>query len=648
MRFRTLLALTTVFSGVIAGTAVASDATPPAAPPAPELTRADLESWLDGFLPYTMATGDIAGGVIAVVKDGEILLQKGYGYADVEAKKPVDAERTLFRAGSVGKLITHTAAMQLIEKGKLDLDADIAKYLDFPIPAAFGKPVTLHNLMTHTGGFEERVRAMMASDPAMFMSLDEYVKTTKPTRIFPPGEVPSYCNYCVTLEGYIVQRVSGEPYDDYLDRHIFQPLGMQRSTFRQPLPADLAADMSKGYTAATEPAKYFELIAPAPAGSIATTGADMARFMIAHLQALKGDTSTVLGPEAAQRMHTTMFRATPPSLGMAVGFFERDRNGHRIREHGGDTQFFHSSLFIFMDDGVGVFASFNSSGKDGAVYKLRDAVYEQFTDRYFPAPLPNEPATATAVEHARIVAGRYAASRRAETTFFKLLTLLLGQTAITANDDGTLEIPVLTALNNKPKRWREVQPFVWREVDGKELMAAQMQNGRVRMIGVDSVGGIMTFMPVPGWLSSGWILPAAAIAIGVMLLTVIAWPIAVVRRRRVQAATALPAREATVYQGVRVAALLYLIFAIGWFLIVQAGNDLAAYDGRMDGWFVVMQTIGLLGVVGVAVAIWHAWLTFARKPGWKSVAWSTALAASAVFITWFGIVFNLIRFTVQY
>jgi hypothetical protein len=133
-----------------------------------------------------------------------------------------------------------------------------------------------------------------------------------------------------------------------------------------------------------------------------------------------------------------------------------------------------------------------------------------------------------------------------------------------------------------------------------------------------------------------------------MLLTVIAWPIAVVRRRRVQAAAALPAREATVYQGVRVAALLYLIFAIGWFLIVQAGNDLAAYDGGMDGWFVVMQTIGLLGVVGVAVALWNAWLTFARKPGWKSVAWSTALAASAVFITWFGIVFNLIRFTVQY
>ena len=156
--------------------------------------------------------GDIAGGVIVVVKDGEVLAQKGYGYADVATKKPVDPERTLFRAGSVAKLVTHTAVMQLVEQGKLDLDGDIAQYLDFPVPDAnaFGKPVTLHNLMTHTGGFEELVRGLMASDPKVHMPLETYVKATKPTRIFPPGEVPSYCNYCVTLEGYIVQRVSGE------------------------------------------------------------------------------------------------------------------------------------------------------------------------------------------------------------------------------------------------------------------------------------------------------------------------------------------------------------------------------------------------------------------------------------------------------
>jgi CubicO group peptidase (beta-lactamase class C family) len=296
-----LIAATTAFLlATLAGNALAEDA-------APQLTRADVEAWLDGFLPYAMSTGDIAGGVVTVVKDGEVLANKGYGYADVAAKKPVDPERTLFRAGSVAKLVTHTAVMQLVEQGKLDLDADIAKYLDFPVPdaGAYGKPVTLHNLMTHTGGFEELVRGLMASDPQVHMPLETYVKATKPARIFPPGEVPSYCNYCVALEGYIVQRVSGEgSFDDYLDKRIFGPLGMSSSTFRQPLPKQLEEHMSKGYRTASQPPNYFELVGPAPAGSLSTTGADMARFMIAEMKAYSVGDATLLGKETAQIMQT--------------------------------------------------------------------------------------------------------------------------------------------------------------------------------------------------------------------------------------------------------------------------------------------------------------------------------------------------------
>ncbi|HET9448352.1 MAG TPA: serine hydrolase domain-containing protein, partial [Steroidobacteraceae bacterium] len=199
---RLIAATSALLLATFAGNAVASI-------PASELTSADVSAWLDGFVPYAMNIGDIAGGVIVVVKDGQVLAQKGYGYADVATRRPVDPERTMFRAGSVAKLVVHTAVMQLVEQGKLDLNADIQQYLDFPAPDAdaYGKPVTLHNLMTHTGGFEELVRGLMASDPKMLMPLETYVKATKPTRIFPPGEVPSYCNYCVTLEGYIVQRV---------------------------------------------------------------------------------------------------------------------------------------------------------------------------------------------------------------------------------------------------------------------------------------------------------------------------------------------------------------------------------------------------------------------------------------------------------
>jgi len=647
---RLLATTTALVLATFVGNAVADDS------PAPELTGADVEAWLDGFLPYAMSSGDIAGGVIVVVKDGEVLAQKGYGYADVATRKPVDPERTLFRAGSVAKLVTHTAVMQLVEQGKLDLDADIAKYLDFPVPdaSAYGKPVTLHNLMTHTGGFEELVRGLMASDPEVHMPLATYVQATHPTRIFPPGEVPSYCNYCVALEGYIIQRVSGENFDDYLDKHIFAPLGMSNSTFRQPLPKQLEEQMSQGYRTASQPPSYFELVGPAPAGSLSTTGADMARFMIAEMKAYSGADATLLGKETAQRMQTTMFRPVPPSVGMAVGFFERDRNGHRVREHGGDTQFFHSKLAMLMDDDVGVFMSFNSSGREGAAYKIRESLVAKFIDRYFPAPLVDITQAHDAFTkahgggNAAIVAGRYASSRRAETTFFKLFTLL-GQGKVASRNDGALTVPGLNGLNGQPLEWYEVGPFAWRDKNGPEHVAAKMDGDRVQMLSADEAGGVEVFLPVPWQQSGAWILPVVSIATAIVALTVVAWPIAAWRRRRRGTPLALSPRELQIYRVARVVALVDVVFLVGWMAIVSAGSaDLAAYDGHLDTWFYVLHVLGLVGAVGAVVAIWNGWLAIAGRRGWKATTWNVGLAASCVAITWFAFAFNLIRFTLKY
>ena len=639
---RLIAATTALVLATSVGNAFAEDA------PTPQLTRGDVEAWLDGFLPYAMNRGDIAGGVIVVVKDGEVLLQKGYGYADVATRKPVDPERTLFRAGSVAKLVTHTAVMQLVEQGKLDLDTDIAKYLDFPIEEAYGKPVTLHNLMTHTGGFEELVRGLMASDPQMHMPLETYVKATHPTRIFPPGEVPSYCNYCVTLEGYIVQRVSGESFDDYLDKHIFTPLGMSNSTFRQPLPKQLEEQMSVGYRIASQPPGYFELVGPAPAGSLSTTGADMARFMIAEMKAYSGADSTLLKQETAQRMQTTMFRPVPPSVGMAIGFFERDRNGHRIREHGGDTQVFHSKLAMFMDDNVGVFMSFNSSGKEVAAHRIRESLVAQFADRYFPAPLPELVKAPDVQANAQAVTGRYASSRRAETTFFKLFTLL-GQGSVMSKPDGAMTVPGLDGLNGQPLEWHPVAPNVWRDKDSPDQVAVKMDGNRVQMLSADEAGGILVFLPVPWQQSGAWILPVISIASVILVLTVLAWPIAAWRRRRRGTPLALSPRELTIYRIARVVALVDVAFLLGWMGIVSAGSaDLAAYDGRLDTWFYVLHILGLIGAVGALVALWNGWLAIAGKRGWKATTWNVGLAASCVAITWFAFAFHLIRFTLKY
>lgn len=614
----------------------------------PALTRADVEAWLDGFLNFELQRGDIAGGVVVIVKDGQVLLQKGYGYDDVENRRPVDPGRTLFRAGSVAKLFTDTAVMQLVEQGKIDLDAPIETYLDFKVPEAFGKPVTVRNLITHTGGFEELVRELMHSDPNKFPSLETFVKKTRPTRIFPPGEVPSYCNYCLALAGYIVQRVSGESFDDYLDRHIFEPLGMQRSSFRQPLPEKFVADMSKGYQRASGPALYFELVGPAPAGSISATGADMARFMIAHLSAEQGGTPNLLQPKTARLMYNSLFQATPPVNGMALGFFEGNRNGQRVLEHGGDTQVFHSQMSLFMDQGVGVFASFNSTGKEGAVAGVRSALLEQFIDRYFPAPAPDEPTAPTAVEHGKLVAGLYQSSRRAEKTFFASVGML-GQFTVSANADGTLVIPPLTGLNGQPKVWREVAPFVWREVGGKERLAAKIEDGRVRFLGHDSSSGIQVFMPVSAGTSSGWIIPVVLISAVSLLLTVIAWPVAALIRRRHGVAFELTKQQSLARRLVGATAIVNLVFLIGWAVLVQSGlSNLALFDGRADIWFFVLHLLGWIGLIGAAVAIWNAWLSLQGGRRWWSKTWSVVLAASCVAITVVAFTLNLVKLGLYY
>ena len=640
---RLIASTTALLLATLGGNVFAADLAPAA-----QLTRADVEAWLDGYLPYAIGTGDIAGGVIVVVKGGEILAQKGYGYADVASKRPVDPERTLFRAGSVAKLVTHTAVMQLIEQGKLDLEGDIKQYLDIPVPDAYGKPVTLHNLMTHTSGFEELVRGLMARDPARLMPIETYVRETKPSRIFPPGEVPSYCNYCVTLEGYIVQRVSGEKFDDYLDQHIFQPLGMNNSTFRQPLPEQFKEQMATGYNVASGPPGYYELVGPAPAGSIATTGADMGRFMIAWMHAFNGTQSPLLGHEAAQRMQTTMLRAVPPTQGMAVGFFERDRNGHRVREHGGDTQFFHSKLGMFMDDGVGVFMSFNSSGKDGAVYKIREHLFAEFADRYFPAQTPEIAKAPDAAAHAQLVSGRYASSRRAESSFFKLFTLL-GQSKVMSKEEGVLAVPGLDGLNGQPRDYREVAPFLWRNSATQDQLGAKVDGQRVQMLSTDEIGGILVFLPVPWQQSGAWIVPTILVASVVLLLTTLAWPIAAWRRRRRSTPLALSPRELSIYRLARGVAVIDVVFLVGWMFLVSAGSaDLAAYDGHLDTAFYVLHFLGIVGAVGALVALWNGWLAIAGKRGWKATTWNVALGLSCLAVSWFGFAFNLIQFGLRY
>src|SRR6185437_7538968 len=610
------------------------------------LTQADVVSWLDGLVPYAMQSGDIAGGVVVVVKDGQILAEKGYGYSDVAAKKAVDPETTLFRPGSITKLFTWTAVMQLVEQGKLDLDVDINRYLDFRIPARDGEPITLRNLMTHTPGFEERLKGLMSSHPVP--PLGDDLKSWIPKRIFDPGKTPAYSNYGADLAGYIVQRVSGEAYVDYIDHHIFAPLGMLRSSMRQPLPAALQVSMSKGYRLASGPAEYYEYTDP-PAGSLAATGADMARFMIAHLQNGAFNGVQILKPQTAVQMHAAQPKIYPALNGMALGFYETSRNGHRVIAHNGGTQFFRSDLHLFLDDGVGIFISLNSDGRGTAAGDLHEALFHGFADRYFPstAPLPEPRIDAgTATAHAALVAGHWESSRRSASSFLSL-TGLLNSMKISANPDGTILLPRLGHAERTP--WREIAPFVWREVDGQNKLQAVVVNGLPTMIGFD-VAPPAAFLPVPAWRSPVWMLPALGAALSVLLLTGLAWPMAAAFRRAYGIPLALRGAAASSYRWIRLfslaAVLVFLAFPV---TLLFMSADAQRLSADTDAWNLGLQAVALVAFVGaVAVAVWDAILIWTGARRWFARLWSAAVAASCLLILFTACAFHLMSFNVNY
>src|SRR5437016_5248981 len=428
--------------------------------PAPLFTGQDFETFLDALIPSQLQNRDIAGAVVSVVKDGQVLFAKGYGYADVAAKKPVLADQTLFRPGSISKLFTATAVMQLVEQGKLDLDRDVNEYLDFAIPRTYPEPVTLRRLLTHTAGFEETLKNLFVAHDSDLKPLRTYLVNQMPQRIFPTGKVVSYSNYGFTVAGYIVKHVSGEKFERYIDNHIFKPLRMTNSTFDQPLPVALTPQMSQGYLAAAKKPRDFEFVQAAPAGALSTTATDMTRFVLAFLQDGTVDGVAILKPETVRQMESRQFELHPMINGLGLTFMEYCMKPVRVIAHGGDTVYFHSDMVLVPDAHVGYFISYNSLGKN--IGGGRGEVLRAFANRYFSRP--SEPKVNvdpnTAKLDGRAVSGVYEGTRRGETTLLKLLALL-DQFSVSSDKEGVLTVEGMKNQRGETTKWREIAPLVY-------------------------------------------------------------------------------------------------------------------------------------------------------------------------------------------
>ena len=426
----------------------------------------ELEVFIDKFFAEQMEKLHIPGAVFVLVKDGEIFFAKGYGYANMEKRIPVAPDKTLFRVGSVSKLFTATAVMQLYEQGKLKLDDDVNKYLTlFKLEDKYAKPVTITQLLTHTAGFDQKGIGMAARRESEVVPLGEYLAKNMPPRVMPPGEVISYSNHGMALAGYLVEVISGVPFAQYIEENILKPLGMHHSSFL--LPPHLAPDLAVGYeySHGSYQSVSSDYLNVAPAGSLVTTATDIARFMIAHLQNGHYGDVRILQEATAQEMHRQQFTHHPRLPGIAYGFFEWRQNNQRALWHNGGLRGFYSLLFLLPDHNVGFFLAVNNlQGAD-----MQGELIKQFLDRYYPAPkksvspqpLPNWE------KRAERVVGSYRMTRYSRHEILKISALAL-EVHVTASKNGAL---TLQSLLGPSSQWVEVEPLLFQRVGGEDLIA---------------------------------------------------------------------------------------------------------------------------------------------------------------------------------
>jgi len=611
--------------------------------PTHELTATDVENFLDGIMPSQLQREDIAGAVIAVVKDGKVIFAKGYGFSDVEKRTPVTADSTLFRPGSISKLFTWTSVMQLSEQGKLDLDKDVNEYLDFKIPPAFGKPITLKNIMTHTAGFEEVGRDLFVADAQHLYPLEGFLKQRVPDRIFPPGVIPAYSNYATALAGYIVQRVSEKPFEQYVQDNIYTPLNMQRSTFVQPLPENLKPMMSNGYKKASEKAQSFEFVEAFPAGSVSTTARDMCNFMIAHLQNGQFGDKQILKPETAKLMHSRLFGTDDRLDAMAYGFYEESRNGKRIIGHGGDTEYFHSDLHLILDESVGFFVSYNSAGKGET--NPRSILFESFLDRYFPFTPPAGTKVDNTVADAKEIAGLYKSSRRFESSFLSITTPL-GEPKVIANTDGTITVNALKGANGQPKKFEEISPFLYREVHGQDHIGFKKDADGNWQFQLDYP--FFIFQKVGLLQNETFNIVVLSFGLGVLGLTILLWPVAAIVRKHYRKPLDYSPADNKRRLLVRFVCILLLVFYIGWVIMLSLLDDLSSIN-RLPPWIIILGILGVISAIGT-IFVWVNSFRSVREPSrwlWTKLH-DVALAVACLGLIWLAFAWHLMSFNVHY
>jgi CubicO group peptidase (beta-lactamase class C family) len=623
---------------VMAFGAGAAAAAPPQAPL--ELTADNVAGVIDPLMATWV--GKRNGAVVVVVNRDGLVFAEGYGFSDIDAKKPFTADATLVRPGSISKLFTGIAVMQLVDSGKLDLDRDVNSYIDFAIPVPEGGvPVTLRRLLTHRAGFEEHFKGLFTRDREP-EPLGRWLAKNLPQRLFPKGDVEAYSNYGFALAGYIVERVSGEPYVSYIQRHILDPLGMSHSTFQQPLPNDLEPLMATTYRPPwpLPQVAFFQTII-APAGALSATGTDMGRFMRALINGGTLDGVRIL-PKARLDEMMAPGNATPAGY-LGLVFFGTKMAGHDSIGHEGDTTTFFSDLKIFPEQGIGIFVSRSGTGEVKAPNQIPNPAIA-IAKRFLPKVPEGAYARATALPSDPGVAGIYHSSRRAESSLIRF------------NDLVTERVVKIDGAGNA-RSYSAIWPFG----DGRMLKRVARnlyetpdggRNAFVDDSGSESYWAVpaLRLQRVPWSLDARWIVPAFLVSTVVVVLTLLAWPVAALWRYWRKRRWSRNSGDLRKHRAVRLVLLVDAAAIVASAVLFIMGSiDLTLLDDALDPLLLALYALAWLGVFGAILALWAATGFWRNGTGsrWSRIHHSL-IAASSVMMAWFFLTFHIAGTTLRY
>lgn len=326
---------------------------------------------LDSWVVATAATREQPGLSIGVVHDQDLIWAKGYGFADLQKKTPA-TPATLYRIASISKLFTSTAIMQLRDSGKLQLDDPVAKHLSwFKLRQTHAGPViTIRHLITHTSGLPREAWGTNWSD-LTFPTRDEMVRRlAEQETVFPAETEWKYSNLALSLAGEVVAAVSGEPWPQYVDKHILQPLGM---TATLALPKADTPGLALGYGrrvpgAARDLEPFVDIDGVRPAGNLASNVEDLAKFVSLQLRDKPLGGNQILKTSTLREMHRVQWLRPDWRSGWGLGFSVR-RSGDQVRVgHSGSLPGHRTQIEIAPADKLGIIVLTNANDGDSIRY----------------------------------------------------------------------------------------------------------------------------------------------------------------------------------------------------------------------------------------------------------------------------------------